>query len=317
MIRKFLKKIIGIVLCLVMLLILAGYSEHSKKLVLKFKHDGTFKIVQFTDCHLNSKINMQTIKLMNNILDDEKPDLVILTGDNIDGRYCNASQTVKCISNIARPMEDRKIPWAVTLGNHDTEHDGIERSEMMKIYSDYKYNVGRIGDYNILIKKPNGIGTAFNIYMIDSGSYNLGGYGYIDQDQVNWYLKTAFKLKIMHPNLPSIMFFHIPLQEYKNVSKTSKVIGECNENECTQSINTGMFQALTKMKDVKGVFVGHDHNNDYISKLNGVILGYGRCSGYDAYSKKNYNRGARIFLLDESNPEKFKTWIKLYKSTDN
>lgn len=317
MIKRFLKNTTNIVLCLIMIIVLTGYSGNSKKTILKFKRDGTFKIVQFTDLHLSSKINMKTIKLMNDILDDEKPNLAILTGDNIDGRYCNASQAVKCISNIAKPMEDRKIPWAVILGNHDTEHDGIERSEMMKIYSSYKYNVGKISDYNILIKKASGIGTAFNIYMIDSGSYNLGGYGYIDQEQVNWYLKTALKLKIMHYKLSSIMFFHIPLQEYKNVAKTSKIIGECNEDECTQSINTGMFQALTKMKDVKGVFVGHDHNNDYISKLDGVILGYGRCTGYDAYSKKNYKRGARIFLLNEHNPEEFKTWIKLYKSTDN
>ncbi|MCD2345124.1 metallophosphoesterase family protein [Clostridium guangxiense] len=312
--NNFFKKVISTILCVTLLLILVGYSNYFKKSALKFKADGTFKIIQFTDAHLNSKINNKTIKLMNDILDEEKPDLVVLTGDNIDGRYCNFSQAIKCISNISKPMEDRKIPWAVTLGNHDTEHDGIGRAEMMRIYSDYKYNVGKIGDYNISIKKSHGIGTAFNIYMMDSGSYSLGGYGYINQDQVNWYLKTALKLKIIHHNAPSIMFFHIPLQEYKNVSKASKVVGEYNEDECVQSANAGMFHALAKMKDVKGVFVGHDHNNDYISKLNGIILGYGRCTGYDAYSKKNYDRGARVFLINENNPSEFKTWIKLYKN---
>lgn len=317
MIKKILKRIISVVLCLTMLLVLVGYSNYSKKSVLRFKNDGTFKIIQFTDCHLNPKGNTKTMKLMSSILDDEKPDLVILTGDNIDGRYCNSSQAIKCISDVAKPMEERKIPWAVTLGNHDTEHDGIARSQMMSTYSNYKYNIGKIGDYNILIKKSSGIGTAFNIYMMDSGSYSLGGYGYINDSQVNWYLKTALKLKIMHRNLPSIMFFHIPLQEYKNISKTSRITGECNENECVQSANTGMFQALSKMKDVKGVFVGHDHNNDYISKLNGILLGYGRCTGYDAYSKENYERGARVFLLNQNNPGKFKTWIKLYKNIDN
>lgn len=315
MIRKFFKKAISIVLCLIMLIVLVGYSsEYSKKSILKFKPDGTFKIVQFTDFHLNSKINMKTIKLMNDILGDEKPDLVVLTGDNIDGRYCNSSQAINCISSIAKPMEDRKIPWAVTLGNHDTEHDGIERSEMMKIYSSYKYNVGKVGDYNLLIKKSNGDEAAFNIYMMDSGSYSSGGYGYIDQNQVNWYKRTALKLKIIYDNIPSIMFFHIPLQEYKNIPKSA---GERNEKECVQSINTGMFQAITRMKDVKGLFVGHDHNNDYISKLYGVTLGYGRCTGYDDYGKKNYKKGARVFVLNESNPEEFKTWVKLSKNTED
>ncbi|MFL0251534.1 metallophosphoesterase family protein [Clostridium neuense] len=314
MIKNFFKKAISITLCIVMILSLVGYSNYPKKSVLKFRPDGTFKIIQFTDLHLSPKSDSKTIELMNSILDSEKPDLVILTGDNVDGRYCNSSQAVKCISDISKPIESRKIHWAVTLGNHDTEHDGIERAEMMRLYSNYKYNVGKVGDYNILIKKSNGIGAAFNLYMIDSGSYNLGGYGYIKQEQVSWYLKTALKLKILYHKLPSIMFFHIPLQEYKNVSKTLNIIGECNENECVQSANTGMFHALVKMNDVKGVFVGHDHNNDYISKLNGIILGYGRCTGYDAYSKNNYERGARVFLLNEKNPSEFKTWIKIYKN---
>lgn len=314
MIRNFFKKAIAMILCIIISLSLVGYSNYPRKSVLKFKRDGTFKIIQFTDLHLSQKSNLKTIELMNDILDSEKPDLVVLTGDNIDGRYCNSSQAIRWISNIAKPMEDRKIYWAAALGNHDTEHDGIERTDMMRIYSDYKYNIGKVGDYNILIKKSNGIGAVFNIYIIDSGSYKLGGYGYINQEQVNWYLKKALKLKILHHNLSSIMFFHIPLQEYKNVSKTSNIIGECNENECVQSANTGMFHALVKMKEVKGVFVGHDHNNDYISKVNGIILGYGRCTGYDAYSKKDYERGARVFLLNEKNPNQFKTWIKIYKN---
>ena len=55
-----------------------------------------------------------------------------------------------------------------------------------------------------------------------------------------------------------------------------------------------------------GVFVGHDHDNDFIGIDKGIALGYGRVTGTDAYGV--LTRGARIIELYESK-YKFDTWI--------
>ena len=48
-------------------------------------------------------------------------------------------------------------------------------------------------------------------------------------------------------------------------------------------------------KCVEWVVCGHDHNNDYFGKFNGINLAYGRKSGYGAYGPDNMQRGARVF----------------------
>lgn len=298
-----------------------GYKVTNQKLNLKFNQNGEFKIVQFTDLHEYCLKNEKTIELMENILDTEHPDLVVLTGDNIDGRYCKLKKDVKrTIANIAKPMEDRKIPWAVVLGNHDNELCMVDRKNQMRMYMSYKYNlsqnfssvIGRAGDYDLIIKNSKNDKPIFNIYMIDSGSYDTKGYGYIKKQQIDWYKRLSTSLnKRFGKIIPALMFFHIPLKQQYQVWKSGKAVGERNEKESPQAIDSGLFYALTEMRDVKGVFVGHDHINDYIGDLNGITLGYGRKTGYNSYGKKGFVQGARVIILNENNLEKFKTYKKL------
>lgn len=307
------KKMIYILGFIAMSTSLAGFFKLGTKSNLKFKSDGTFKIVQFTDIHEGNPINMKTIELMDSVLDKEKPDLVVLTGDNVDGRKCSFYEAQKAAVYVAQPMEKRKIPWVTVLGNHDTEHIKIKRKDMTDIYNSFKYNLGGSNNYNILINNSKNTNPVFNIYMLDSGSYALGGYGFIDLNQVKWYIDTSLELKKNYnKTIPSIMFFHIPIYEYKKDMDSSRILGERNETECTQIVNTGLFFAAERMGDVKGMFVGHDHTNSYIRYLNGIMLGYGRCTGFDACSSKNFQRGARVFLLNEKEPNKFQTWIVRY-----
>lgn len=330
--NRIIKKIIAIFLFSIMLIFTRSYTTTSQdnkvtfqynfgpKEELKFNESGAFKIVQFTDLHEHSIENVKTTKLIENILNSEKPDLVVLTGDNIDGRYLKKEDVSKVIANIARPMENRKIPWAVVLGNHDCESCNVSRKKEMKIYMSFRYNLskdyssvpGRSGDYNLIIKDSNGNKPVFNIYMLDSGSYYHNGYDYIKTQQIAWYEKQSASLKkISGKSVPSLMFFHIALKQQNNAWKTKKAIGSRNEKESTQTIDNKMFSALIKMGDVKGVFVGHDHTNDYLGTLKGISLGYGRCTGYDGYGKKGYVRGARVFIIYESNPGNFKTYERL------
>jgi hypothetical protein len=60
--------------------------------------------------------------------------------------------------------------------------------------------------------------------------------------------------------------------------------------------------------DVMGIFVGHDHENDYIGSYHGIALAYGRFSGgRNTYG--SLTRGARVIVLKE-NKREFDTWIR-------
>ena len=74
-----------IILSLVLGCLQPGYTQ---KPVLKFNKDGKFKIVQFTDVHYihgNPK-SAVSLERINEVLDAEKPDLVLFTGDVIYGQ---------------------------------------------------------------------------------------------------------------------------------------------------------------------------------------------------------------------------------------
>jgi hypothetical protein len=64
---------------------------------------------------------------------------------------------------------------------------------------------------------------------------------------------------------------------------------------------------MVEHRDVMGVFVGHDHDNDYAGLVKGICLAYGRATGFDAYGK--LMRGARVIELIEGK-RTFDTWIR-------
>lgn len=292
-----------------------GKSTNKKNINLKFKSDGTFKIVQFADCQDGSSIDPRTVNLMNEILDYEKPDLVVFTGDNIDGSSKTVYEVKKAIDNIAQPVEIRKIPWAIVFGNHDEEHGRMNKKEMMKVYMSYPHNISQpglstidgVGNYNLLIKNSKDNTPVFNVYMLDSRANN-----HVSQSQVKWYEHTSKALTAKyHKTIPSLMFFHIPLPEWNTVWNSGKAIGEKNEEVCTSNDQNSFFATIAKAGDVIGIFAGHDHTNDYVGDLNGIKLGYSRSIGFKSYGKDGFAKGGRVFLIKESNPYNYETWMRL------
>ena len=296
-------------------------------LPLKFDSNGTFKIVQFTDLHQGPNIN-KTPNFMNKILEYENPNMVVLTGDNIDGKCKTSNDVKKAISYISEPMETKGIPWAIVFGNHDDEHGMMTKEEMMKFYMTFKYNISkigyktydRIGNYKILIESSKDKTPAFNIYMLDSGKYApplMGGYDWIKCTQICWYKLTSLILKLRYrKSIPALMFFHIPLPEFNKAWSTGLIDGEKLEEVSSPKKNTcSIFNTIVKTGDVKGVFVGHDHLNNYCAILNGIRLGYAGHSGYGGYGSDDIPHSGRVFLISEPDPNNYKTWLSQYSVT--
>lgn len=288
---------------------------------LMFGTDKKFKIVQFTDTHYEygNQASKVYIDLANEVLDAEKPDLVVFTGDMVWKKPIE-----KALDELLAPVIERGIPWACVFGNHDDE-GGVSRQEIMNYLVQKPYclsergsqGVEGIGNYVIEVKDKDGKKIEALLYFMDSGAYTpikgLGKYAWFDQSQIAWYRdqsESYTRLNKKKP-YPALAFFHIPLAEYPLMSSDSTaIIGTKGEDECNGKLNTGMFATMRIAGDVMGVFAGHDHNNDYIGDYDGIALTYGRYSGGNTVYNDLGTNGCRIIELKEDKRE-FDTYLYL------
>ena len=305
---------------LITILLLLCVSTNAQKLF--FNADSTFKIVQFTDVHYeheNQKSDT-TLLLIGRILDAENPDLIVFTGDIVTSRPVVDGWNV-----ITKFAIDRHIPFAVTFGNHDDEYD-LTRSDLAHLITQYPLNVNRVreeetGDIlnNVLqiYGSKHRMKTKSTLYLIDSKAYStidgVEGYGWISTETIDWYKKQSswYTSDNNLQPVPSLAFFHIPLPEYSEAFDDDKNIrfGDRLEKECAPELNSGMLLAMKEMRDIIGVFTGHDHVNDYIVDYYDIALAYGCFSGWKTTYVPEIN-GARVIVLKEGERE-FDTWIHL------
>ncbi len=291
------------------------------KPLLRLRSDGTFTIVQFTDIHWNNgeAADEQTRALMERVMDAEQPDLVLLTGDLIEGS--GARDPAGSCRAVIAPMEARGIPWAAMLGNHDDEGD-LNREQLMAVLESGRWSLSQpgpgdvsgVGNYLLPVRPAAEERPALALYCLDSNSYAetpVGGYGWIRRDQIAWYAATAQALRAEErEQIPALAFFHMPLPEYDEIWHFSTCHGYKQEPICCPRVNTGFFAALLEAGDVMGTFVGHDHINDFEGELHGIRLCYGRASGYQTYGREGFLRGARVIHWREGE-RTFRTWLRL------
>ncbi len=287
---------------------------------LHFRDDGSFTIVQFTDTHFTNgeERDNLTTAMIAAILDAEQPDLVVFTGDMIDGKRCQDPEA--SVRLATAPVVARGLPWAAVFGNHDDE-GSLDRTALLAVQQSLPgclseagpADVSGVGNYVLPVLE--GGRPAALLYFLDSNSYSetwLKGYGWIRRDQIAWYLATAqgWRARNGGEPLPALAFFHIPLPEYNEVWDLYECFGEKYEGVCSARINSGFYAALHEMGDVMGAFVGHDHINDFVGDLHGIRLCYGRGSGFNTYGREGFAHGARAIRL-RAGVRDFESWLRL------
>ena len=294
-------------------------SLNAQHTTLKFNANKKFKIVQFTDVHWvpSNPASQEAAERMGEVLDAEKPDLVIYTGDLVYGK-----PAAEALDKALEPVISRHLPFAVTFGNHDDEQDMTRK----QLYDYIKNKPGNltstvkglsgVTNYILPLKSSDGKKKAFILYIFDSQAYShlpqIKGYDWIKPDQVDWYLKrsAAFTADNGGQPLPALSFFHIPFPEYNEAAQdeNTQLMGTRKEKACSPQINTGLFAAMVNAGDVMGTFVGHDHVNDYVAYWKGILLCYGRFTGgKTVYHDIPGGNGARVTELTEGE-RSFKTW---------
>lgn len=117
---------------------------------------------------------------------------------------------------------------------------------------------------------------------------------------------------------PGLAYFHIPLPEFSSFD-TSNYTGVRQEGISSPTVNSGFFTSMIEAGDVKAVFTGHDHLNDFCGKLSGINLCYGGGFGYHAYGKAGWSRRARVVVAnlettknrDWGTVKSIRTWKRL------
>lgn len=298
--------------------------------VLSFS-DGKFRIVQIADVQEGYPVSVDSLRLLRAALDNCKPDLAVFTGDQIKGYAPSVrgekgkANIEKAIHDIIRPLEERSIPFAVTYGNHDGqgallngEQFEIYKSSPMFVFSD---PAAENDKGTMCLSVSNGDKDAALIYLLDTHSNSPeGGYSSVHPEQIEWYKTVRDEYETKNGKcLPSFAFQHIPTPEfYKVIKKVKRFTGGAvraygnhkNEYYVLDPDNSGKddfmgespaapyrysgeVDAFLEKGEVRALFVGHDHNNSFVSDYNGISLAYTQSVGFGAYGP-DLNRGVRV-----------------------
>lgn len=328
-------------------------SQNKTDRTIRFDSEGKLKILHITDTHLNIKYKQNfepTIWLIEKACDEEKPDIVMLTGDivlNCD----NEEDTKKMINALMNIFDSKSLPVAVTFGNHDSETGAMSREELMAYYNTFSCSVSvddgealsGCGTYNIPVLASDSEEVKFNLWVFDSGDYDEEGrYSCVKPDQIEWYRQVSDSLKEANngEKVNSLVFQHIIVGEiydallksdswqsysYKHIYNEDEYYsfnpeninyGTIRETPCPGYNNYGQFEAMVEQGDVLAMFTGHDHTNAFAVKYQGIDIVNSLSTRYIALAHST-QCGYRVIEVDENDTSTYETRVmRIYDMYD-
>lgn len=274
--------------------------------------DTAYKILQITDVHIlnDEKKDAKAFKTITAMVETTNPDMIILTGD-----LTSEKENFTAFKTGCAFFESFNIPWAFVFGNHEGLDIKYEENEVLdpekiadrQTLSDYleslpnciyeagDENVDGMGNYYYNVKDDNGK-VITSLIMMDSHSYDEenGGYDHFHDNQIEWYENTIKSIaKQVNGDeskvVPSLAFFHVPMQEYMTAYDEAKgtnnlLWGFCFPKEDgTPAVDDQMFEKMAELGSTKGCFAGHDHMNNFSVMKDGIRLTYGLSCDHNIY----------------------------------
>jgi len=277
---------------------------------LTMNDSDTFKILQFTDLHLRdlpfSDEDRQTFHLIEQMIARHQPGLIIFTGDMVWGTVARqADQIFEAFLDFCHHLP---VPVALTYGNHDTNQPEVSR----KLFHELAQRLTNHVPKNQLLTVNERENYTIEIYdrqdqlchvlaVLDSGEYStsaISRYDWILPEQITWY-QTMSAYYQQQSTQQIVAFQHIPLIEFYEAYQKNKPFngGVGPVRVDSPSINTGFFATLLFDPLTQGLFVGHNHNNNFQTNYHGLEMIFGQVSGYGANAE--LQRGARFIELSE------------------
>lgn len=305
--KKGMKVFLSILLCVAIIccstvLVVTFYGKKYVR-----AEDTAFSILQITDVHIlnDEKKDAKAFKTITAMVETAKPDMIVVTGD-----ITSEKENYTAFKTFCTYMEEFKIPWAFTFGNHEGLDIKYEPNEVLDpdkiadkqtlndylqsleycIYERGDENVDGMGNYYYTVRDDQGK-ALMSLIMMDSNSYDNenDGYDHFHDNQVEWYEKTIKQIAKEENGdenkvVPSLAFFHVPMQEFKTgYDEGERISGLRLEKECPPAVDDQMFETMVKLGSTKGCFAGHDHMNNYSVEYKDIRLTYGISCDHNIY----------------------------------
>lgn len=175
------------------------------------------------DVYTEANFGKNALDYIQKAFDSVQPDFIIMTGDNVFGRFDPDGTAFRALVN---KLDSLKTPWAAVYGNHDNESEmgALWQNEQLS-NSQYGMFLQGVtdgnGNYTVGIKQN---GTVKRVFcMMDtnacSAAYNAAENhvttttGFTD-DQISWFKRTTGAMKAADPSLKVSMAYHVPNYGY-------------------------------------------------------------------------------------------------------
>ncbi|KAK5137575.1 hypothetical protein LTR08_007870 [Meristemomyces frigidus] len=206
---------------------------------LRFTSKGTFQLSIFEDLHFGENAwdswgpqqDINSLRVIDSILDAESQQLVVLNGDLITGENVYLHNSTHYIDQISHPLVERGLTWASTYGNHDSSynlsrHGILSRERRWPNARTTQMVHGKesgVSNYYLPVyPSDGGHEPCMLLWFFDSrgGSYyqqlnasgdTVGQPDWVDKSVVDWYNQTNMELvSTYNRTIPSLAFVHIP-----------------------------------------------------------------------------------------------------------
>ena len=324
----------------------------SLKNKIRFRN-GKLKVMQISDLQDTKNTSVDTLRFVDEAIAKVKPDLIIMTGDQLDvvglwGKGDNKEKNVAtAIRRLFSVIEKHNIPYVLTFGNHDRE-TGVSNEFQAKVYASLEncicfddINDGRpdVGTFNVPVKSSDGKSIPLNFFVMDTHSKTKGvGFEGVNDAQLGWYIKKGEELEAENggETVPSMVFQHIPVSNimelFEEVPKGTKG-AECDfvkgnkkywildEDKLFHNYTYGETPSMTlgtkefdTMKAQGDVFAMY-FGHDHYNSFAGKVDGIdlGYCPGMGYNSYGTKYRAFRVFEFDENDVKNYKTYSLNYK----
>ncbi len=255
---------------------------------------GEFKILLVADLHtdISEEANKQTWNDIRSLIAKTSPDLLVLLGDV----WCADDKPERGPEFMKRDiavLENVQVPWAFVWGNHDFGLDTTWANEMLV---NAKHSVmpsdHANGNYRIEIRECDSKRVAWDIFCLNSHNWSL------QPSDLDWFVTTSQSLAQTRGELiPAIVFFHIPLKQYEWARLEHSYTGEACEQVGYWGNEENIIAPFLRTNNVKAIFVGHSHANDFHFQKHGIIFSYARATGYAGYGEDELLKGAKLIIL--------------------